>query len=139
MFAYISLLIERGHLDEVSVNFLIVGHTHTSIDQYSSVITKKLHGKFVGSQMALQHLFNECQSPLINKMIHVHYDYRTWLAPVINELHFYGLPHVFVFKRRLNRAVCQHKPYSRSLRFFPVEPSPMPSDNEELELSLIHI
>ena len=133
MFAYLSLLVERGHMDEIHVNFLIVGHTHTSIDQYFSVITKQLYGKFVGSPLSLQYLFNVCQSPLVNKMINLHYDYRAWLAPIINDLHFYGLPHVFVFKRRLNRAVCQHKPYSRSPRLFPVEPNQIPSCNDELQ------
>ena len=117
MFTYLSLLVERGYFDEIRVNFLIVGHTHTSIDQYFSVITKKLRNKFVGSPLALQHLFNSCQEPKINRMIHVHYDYKKWLSPIINPMKHYGLPHVFVFRRRLGRAICQHKPYSRSPRF----------------------
>ena len=129
MFAYLSLLVEQGHFDEIQVNFLIVGHTHTTIDQYFSVITKQLYGKFVGSPLSLQHLFNECQKPMVNKQIFAQYDYRSWLQPIINELHNYSLPHVFIFKRRVGKAVCQHKPYSRSPRFFPVEPDQIPKDN----------
>ena len=53
MFAYLSLLVEQGHFDEIQVNFLIVGHTHTTIDQYFSVITKQLYEKFVGSPLSL--------------------------------------------------------------------------------------
>ena len=134
MFSYLSLLIERGHFDEIHMNHLIVGHTHTSIDQYFSVITKKLYGKFVGSPFALQNLFNQCEMPQINRMILVHYNYYKWLEPVINKnIHHYGLPHCFQFKRRLGKAVCQHKPYSRSPKWFPVEPTHIPSDQAELE------
>ena len=132
MFAYLSLLIEKGYFDEIRVNFLIVGHTHTTIDQYFSVITKKLFGKVVLSPLSLQNLFNTCQNPLINRQIFSHYDYRTWLSPIINEVHFYQLPHVFVFKRRCGRAVCQHKPYTRSPRLFPVEPDNVPQSSKEL-------
>lgn len=55
MFAYLSLLAQKLHFDEIFVNFLIVGHTHTTIDQYFSVITNKICSKkFVGSPLALQ-------------------------------------------------------------------------------------
>ena len=74
MFAYLSLLVEQRHFDEIRVNFLIVGHTHAPIDQYFSVITKKLFGKFVGSPESLRNLFNQCQDPLINSQIFVQYD-----------------------------------------------------------------
>ena len=127
MFGYLSLLIEHGHFDEIHVNFLIVGHTHTTIDQYFSVITNKMKGKFIGSPLALQHIFNSCQEPLVNRQLSAFYDYRQYLNPVINkDLHHYGLPHVFVFKRRLGVAVCQHQPYSRSPRFYPIEPDNRP-------------
>ena len=117
MFGYLSLLVQNGYFDEIQVNFLIVGHTHTTIDQYFSVITYKMRGKFIASPLALQHLFNSCQDPLINRQLTAFYDYRAWLTPVINkDLHHYGLPHVFVFK------------YSRSSRFLPVEPDHIPKD-----------
>ena len=74
MFAYLSLLVEQRHFDEIRVNFLIFGHTHAPIDQYFSVITKKLFGKFVGSPESLRNLFNQCQDPLINSQIFVQYD-----------------------------------------------------------------
>lgn len=58
MFAYLSLLVERLHFEKVYVNFLIVGHTHTTIDQYFSVITKAICSKkFIGSPLALQVCF----------------------------------------------------------------------------------
>lgn len=54
MFAYLSYLVELEKFDNIYVNFLVVGHTHTSIDQYFSVITRKICSKrFVGSPIAL--------------------------------------------------------------------------------------
>ena len=41
MFAYLSMLVELKVFDEILVNFLIVGHTHTSIDQYFSVLSSR--------------------------------------------------------------------------------------------------
>lgn len=123
---------ERGHFDIIQVNFLLVGHTHTSIDQYFSVISKKLFNKCIGSPESLRYLFNECQSPAVNKIIDVIHDYREWLTPALIDVSHYTLPHVFLFKRVLGRAVCQHKPYTRSPRFLPVEPE-LPKTEEALK------
>ena len=40
MFFYLSLLIESHMIDEIYMSFLIVGHTHTILDQYFSVLAK---------------------------------------------------------------------------------------------------
>ena len=42
MFAYASALVELGYFDAIDTNFLIVGHTHSSIDQYISVLSKAI-------------------------------------------------------------------------------------------------
>ena len=42
MFAYASVLIELGYFEGIDINFLIVGHTHSSIDQYFSVLSKSI-------------------------------------------------------------------------------------------------
>ena len=34
---------ETGLLDEIYINFLIVGHTHISIDQYFSVLSRAIN------------------------------------------------------------------------------------------------
>jgi hypothetical protein len=49
--ALMSTLIEMFYLDEIHCNFLVVGHTHCSVDQYFGVCTKvvkKMH--WIGSQ-----------------------------------------------------------------------------------------
>ena len=45
MFAYASALVENGYFDVLEVNFLIVGHTHSSIDQYFSVLSKAISSR----------------------------------------------------------------------------------------------
>ena len=50
MFFYLSLLVEEGHFKQICVNFLIVGHTHSSIDQFFSVLSRKIKAQnFVGT------------------------------------------------------------------------------------------
>lgn len=50
MFFYLSLLVEEGHFTQICVNFLIVGHTHSSIDQFFSVLSRKIKAqRFVGT------------------------------------------------------------------------------------------
>ena len=42
MFAYASALVELGYFDAIDMNLLIVKHTHSSIDQYFSVLSKAI-------------------------------------------------------------------------------------------------
>lgn len=52
------MLIEMEQFHEIYVNFLIVGHTHASIDQFFSVLKKVLKKvSFVGSPLSLLALF----------------------------------------------------------------------------------
>ena len=46
---------ETGLLDEIYVNFLIVGHTHISIDQYFSVLSRVINrAEFIGERKKLR-------------------------------------------------------------------------------------
>jgi hypothetical protein len=127
MFTYLSLLIEEGFFDTIQVNFLIVGHTHTTIDQYFSSVSKSLSKcSFIGSPMSFRNMLNSVSDspPMINRKLVVFYDYKSWLTPIINKaLKWYSLPHVFLFSRHpLGRCFCQHKPFSTSPKFLPEQP-----------------
>jgi hypothetical protein len=57
MFSYISLLVQEKYFKKVEVFFLIVGHTHASIDQYFSVLAREiLKTNFIGSPISLESL-----------------------------------------------------------------------------------
>jgi hypothetical protein len=59
MFSYISLLVQEKIFKKVEVFFLIVGHTHASIDQYFSVLSREiLKTNFIGSPLSLQFLLS---------------------------------------------------------------------------------
>jgi len=48
--AFYSLLIEGYNFDEIEIAFLIVGHTHASIDHYFSVISRAIKkATFIGT------------------------------------------------------------------------------------------
>ena len=58
-FIWCSLLVEAGYFSNITVGFLIVGHTHASIDQYFSCLRRKIrNASFIGSPIALQYLFS---------------------------------------------------------------------------------
>jgi hypothetical protein len=93
MFAYMSLLVESFIFDRIEVNFLIVGHTHSSIDQYFSVLSSAIHSTaFIGSPIALMSLLKQAHSknsiecrPLVCRQISVYYDVVKAIDPYINK------------------------------------------------------
>lgn len=121
---YLTLVNLEGFFDTIQVNFLMVGHTHGPIDQYFSVLTNKLWDtSFVGSPMALQNLFGQCENPLVNRQIRVHYDYKTWLEPYLNKaIKYIALPHVFLISKELGISILQHKAFSTKPDFLPLKP-----------------
>ena len=97
-----SLLVESYSFDEIEIAFLIVGHTHASIDQYFSVISKAIKkAKFIGTPMALLELIRRChdltwRQRAVIKEIKVYYDMKTMFAPYINKkIKYYNLPHIY--------------------------------------------
>jgi len=51
------MMIETYEFDKIRVNFLVVGHTHSSIDQFFSVLRKLIEkGHFIGSPLSLINL-----------------------------------------------------------------------------------
>jgi hypothetical protein len=101
MFGYMSLLVEGFFFDAVEMNFLIVGHTHASIDQYFSVIAKAIRNShFIGTPLALMELIRRCNIQLfgshqqsIVREILVYYDVKKAFAPYLNtKIKYYNLP-----------------------------------------------
>jgi hypothetical protein len=55
---FCSILVEAGYFQTITVGFLIVGHTHASIDKYFSCLRRKIsNASFIATPMALQHLY----------------------------------------------------------------------------------
>jgi hypothetical protein len=60
MFTYLSMLVEMCDFDRIDVNFLVVGHTHASIDQFFSVLAKAIdRTKCIVSPLALKKVIKE--------------------------------------------------------------------------------
>jgi hypothetical protein len=143
VFSYISLLVQQGHFKVVEVFFLIVGHTHASIDQYFSKLAKQIHkAEFIGSPLALAALLaTETMSytlsgttsikvaPLLVKKITVVYDVSNALYSHINtKLMYYSIPHVFRFELYHNVCVMQYKIFSTHTQLLPLRPLEVPGD-----------
>ena len=113
MFSYISLLIEQEFFDVINVNFLIVGHTHASIDQFFSVLgraisrsafigyriflhrynidylTNLINMICLGSPLSLINLFKEetkeTYNILVARQISVYYDFSEAISTIVNK------------------------------------------------------
>jgi len=128
MFGYASALVELGYFDAIDINFLIVGHTHSSIDQYFSVLSKAIKkAEFIGSPISLQALCNQAHKdrarPAVNRQIEVYYNVVDALKPYINnKIHFYQVPHCYVFRRLGNKCIMQYKLFSTHVSWLPLQP-----------------
>jgi hypothetical protein len=77
MFTYLSVLIEMRVLYQVEIHFLIVGHTHTTIDQYFSALNSGIDSThFVGTPLAMRYLLEhvhgvESRRPVVAQTIEV--------------------------------------------------------------------
>ena len=147
MFAYISLLIECYIFDEIEVCFLIVGHTHASIDQYFSVISKAIKkAYFIGSPLALLELIRRAhmasweQDPIVREIV-VYYDIKKALGPYINKkIKYYQVPHCFLFKPSFGRrATMQYKMFSGNLHWLPQAPNIIDSVDKSKSVNTIEL
>ena len=123
MFAYGASLVELGIVSEVHINFLIVGHTHSNLDQYFSVYSKKIKRcEFIGSVLAMHELYRTAHSGKFvhlrprshdyEKLLFVH-DWVSYFAPIINtRLKWYKVPHRFKVFALYGRAVCQYSVFT---------------------------
>lgn len=124
MFAFFASVIELEIFDEIRVNFLIVGHTHSNLDQFFSVYSKKIRkSEFIASPLAMQELYNSAHNltkhPEFEPRRHAleflrfTHDWVTFFGPILNKkLKWYKIPHCFRLTRVAGRAICQTQVFS---------------------------
>lgn len=99
--AYVSLLIELGHIDCAYMNFLIVGHTHDSLDQIFSVLSNKINDSVIATIPAMHELYSSAHSdyherPWYVLQLEVVHDWSGFFSPFINtRISRHSLPHRF--------------------------------------------
>lgn len=151
---FCSILVETGAFTTITVGFLIIGHTHASIDQYFSCLRKKIRkAAFIASPMSLQHLFSipspsseskrsVFRVPLSQLQLTFVYDYRSALAPYYNKaITNYNIPYQFKFSLVLGKCICQTKMFSNPfLSWLPNKPPGLEKSIENLLRSqIVHI
>lgn len=146
MFAWIIMLVEADKFDVVDVYFLIVGHTHASIDQYFSVLAKQIFRcNFIGSPLALEALLGRekdfnlsgkawCQDeenakprkakPLLIRKLSVIFDLKSLFRNMIDySIKYFSIPHRFQFKKFNGVAAMQYSIYSTHKQLLPLRPT----------------
>jgi hypothetical protein len=127
MFTWLSLLVENNIFDEIEVNFLIVGHTHASIDQFFSVLAKAIERtKFICSPLGIEDVIRKAFSEacgrevVVIRRISVYYNYTEALHPLVNtSIKYFGVPHNFRFHRVCGRCIMQYRLYSTNKTWLP--------------------
>ena len=133
--ALMSTLIEMFYLDEIHCNFLVVGHTHCSVDQYFGVCTKCIKKQhWIGSPMSFQSLLKTAHNdpkrrPTVNRQIVVIFDFRHYFASIINKIGWCQVPHCFKFTRYLGKAIMQYKMFSPNQFWLPEAPDILGPDD----------
>ncbi len=132
------MLNELDIFKKIEVFFLIVGHTHCSIDQYFSIISRDIYQTdFIGSPLALAALIARektgktvmgknitKEKPLLVRKISVVYDMKAALDPLINKkIKYYMVPHVFVFEKWCGISTMQYSIFSSSSTLLPLRPN----------------
>ena len=122
-------------IDVIDVNFLIVGHTHASIDQYFSVLSNKIeHVKFVGTPAGMMWLLahahtvkSEMRPLLPPRRIDVVYDVKQAFqdGDFLFVYHHYQTPHVFRFEKIAGSGKCgmRYKLFSSYVEWLPLPPT----------------
>jgi hypothetical protein len=121
MFCYASLLVESKFVDEVHLNFLVVGHTHCNLDQEFSCVSKRIDNCcYIGSPLAMRELYLTVHDPEWNpdiignrKYISVHlkhtHDWRDFFKDIVNtSIKYFQVPHRFMVSRYCDRAIMQY-------------------------------
>lgn len=146
------MFVQEGHFQKIEVYFLIVGHTHASIDQFFSVLAGIiLLCEFIGSPLALeallmnQELVANCftgnsssakVAPLRMRKITVVYHMKSALKNIINkEIKYYPIPHRFVFEKFQNVSAMQYSVYSGQ-PLLPPRPANLP--DVSLDIAVPH-
>lgn len=148
MFSWVQLLVDKDAFTAVDIFFLIVGHTHASIDQYFSVLAKQiLSSDFIGSPLALHALLGRERDynlsgsawqqedgevkprkakPLLIRKLSVFFDLKTCLAKLIDfNVKYYSVPHRFRFEKFNGVACMQYSIYSTQKTLLPLRPQIM--------------
>jgi hypothetical protein len=103
VFGYLSYLVQSGVFREVDVNFLPVGHTHEDIDQFFSVLTRRLrfHDAYTFPQWrneVLQAYAKPEDKVYKVEYITARYDFKKWLEDFTTLAYNDFRSHVFHFR-----------------------------------------
>ena len=117
-----------------------MGHTHASIDQYFSVISKAIKkAVFIGTPLALLELIRRChemswQQRAIIREIKVYYDMKSYFAQYINKkIKYYNLPHLYRVVLSFGHiAICQYKVDCSMPHWNPQQPTDTIKDMDSL-------
>jgi hypothetical protein len=135
------MLVQDCIFEEVHVNFLIVGHTHCSIDQYFSVIARAINrSAFIASPLGMESVWGQAfthdskgrKNPKVTRKLDAIYDCKSAFLPFqAMKLSNHSFPFCFKFSRFHGFSRLQYKQFSTHEYWLPKSP-PGPHDIENI-------
>jgi len=124
MMGFMSHLVEALEMDWIEMRFLVVGHTHCSIDQYFSVLSNFISKcSFLPTPLALRYALSVAHDkrgmrPLVVKPLNTIFDYKAfYTGKLATDIKYTNVPHVFTFERYSGKACMEYQLFSDSEKF----------------------
>ncbi|XP_078603146.1 uncharacterized protein LOC144877116 [Branchiostoma floridae x Branchiostoma japonicum] len=107
-------LVKKNFFEEITVNFLMVGHTHEDDDAVFSQFSHRLDRKDAKTLDELETVLKDSfhPAPKVDNFL-VMWDIKNWLKPYLAPIEGHSKPHMYRFtKDRSERANMQYKMWS---------------------------
>ncbi|XP_078659995.1 uncharacterized protein LOC144904736 [Branchiostoma floridae x Branchiostoma belcheri] len=109
-----ALLVKRNFFEEITVNFLMVGHTHEDVDAVFSQFSHRLDRKDAKTIGELEEVLRNSfhPEPKVDQLF-VMWDIKNWLQPCLAPIEGHSKPHMYRFtKDRTGHVTLQYKMWS---------------------------
>ena len=146
VFAFFSIMVETKQIKTVELHFLLVGHTHCSVDQYFSVLSKVgrlikpinfdgiTHSEslqklalahFIATPLSMEAFLAQAhgtllQRPKVSRLLDVVYDFVGAMKPFIcQEIKFFSVPHYYRLTLFRGKCIAEYKIRSTTNHLMP--------------------
>ena len=114
LFSFLSALVELDVFDDISVDFMLVGHTGNQVDQIFSIFASEFKTEIRSPDELLEKIRNSAVNPKpICEELTVIWDWKGWVKPNMSEskLQNHSFLHSFLVKKEGETGVLRGRKY----------------------------
>ncbi|CAH1252417.1 Hypp9281 [Branchiostoma lanceolatum] len=121
-----AFLVKTDYFEEITVNFLMVGHTHEDVDAVFSQFSHKLDRKDAKTTSELEEVLKSSfhPEPKVEQFVAI-WDIKNWLKPYLAPIEGHSKPHMYRFtKDSRGHVTMQYKMWSTDTVWRPTTTDP---------------